>query len=373
MSHRKIAILVAGMHRSGTSALSRSLNLVGCDLPKTLMEPVPGNNDVGFWESQPLSDLNDHLLRSTGSDWKDWRPFRFGLVCFPDGRLVPGTGPGVALPGIRRQPAIRGERSSAMPIAPLLDRGAGNVRRRTSSRIAHPQSPRRGRVPEATRWNRRFLRVSHLAAARAGSGIGVAESQARIFALRDVPLRTARGHGSAGSGPQRFVAEARVGSRSCGDRAIPLSRAAPSSFRRRGVSDESRTLTLAWAVLRIVQSVESRGGLRDGCRIAGSNQIGFRRSDTALQSPHCRLRTGGRGARRTHQGVERSGRGARRTHRGIERSGRGARRTHQGVERSGRGARRTHRGIERSGCGAQRAHQGVERSGCGAQRGASRG
>ena len=83
MSHRKIAILVAGMHRSGTSALSRSLNLVGCDLPKTLMKPVPGNNETGFWESQPVWDMNMHLLRSTGSDWKDWRPFDSGWYASP--------------------------------------------------------------------------------------------------------------------------------------------------------------------------------------------------------------------------------------------------------------------------------------------------
>ena len=33
---KKTAILVAGMHRSGTSALARTLSLLGCDLPKTL-------------------------------------------------------------------------------------------------------------------------------------------------------------------------------------------------------------------------------------------------------------------------------------------------------------------------------------------------
>ena len=83
MSHRKIAILVAGMHRSGTSAQSRLLNLVGCDLPKTLMKPFPGNNEIGFWESQPLSDLNQNILLSTGSDWNDWRPFNSGWYASP--------------------------------------------------------------------------------------------------------------------------------------------------------------------------------------------------------------------------------------------------------------------------------------------------
>ena len=78
MSHqeeKRVAILVAGMHRSGTSAVSRVLNLVGCDLPKTLMKPHSDYNTVGFWESKPISDLNRNALLSIGSDWKDWRPF----------------------------------------------------------------------------------------------------------------------------------------------------------------------------------------------------------------------------------------------------------------------------------------------------------
>ncbi len=83
MSHRKIAILVAGMHRSGTSALSRVLNLEGCDLPKTLMEPVPDNNDEGFWESRPIWELNRDILWSSDSDWNDWRPFDPGWYASP--------------------------------------------------------------------------------------------------------------------------------------------------------------------------------------------------------------------------------------------------------------------------------------------------
>ena len=73
---KKIAILVAGMHRSGTSALTRVLNLAGCDLPKTLMKPKrnPGNV-AGFWESQAIMDLNQEILTSAGSFWDDWRPF----------------------------------------------------------------------------------------------------------------------------------------------------------------------------------------------------------------------------------------------------------------------------------------------------------
>ena len=73
-SIKKIAILVAGAHRSGTSALTRVLNIAGCDLPKTLMRPQV-DNVAGFWESQLIVNLNEEILASAGSFWDDWRPF----------------------------------------------------------------------------------------------------------------------------------------------------------------------------------------------------------------------------------------------------------------------------------------------------------
>ena len=71
---KRVAILVAGMHRSGTSAVARVLNLVGCALPKTLMKPDPWN-EIGFWESLPIATLNDEILASMGSSWDDWAAF----------------------------------------------------------------------------------------------------------------------------------------------------------------------------------------------------------------------------------------------------------------------------------------------------------
>ena len=79
---KKIAILVAGMHRSGTSAVVRILNLLGCDLPCTLMGPTPFN-EKGHWESQPFMDLNDEILSSAGSSWDDWRAFDAGWYASP--------------------------------------------------------------------------------------------------------------------------------------------------------------------------------------------------------------------------------------------------------------------------------------------------
>lgn len=79
---KRTAILVAGMHRSGTSALARVLNITGCDLPNTLVPPKR-DNETGFWESQPVADLNEEILTSAGSSWDDWRPFDRGWYTSP--------------------------------------------------------------------------------------------------------------------------------------------------------------------------------------------------------------------------------------------------------------------------------------------------
>ncbi|MGB5832401.1 MAG: glycosyltransferase [Thiohalocapsa sp.] len=63
-------ILVLGMHRSGTSALTRLVNMMGADLGPDF-ESIPANeeNPKGFWERRDVRKLNDDLLSSVGSDW----------------------------------------------------------------------------------------------------------------------------------------------------------------------------------------------------------------------------------------------------------------------------------------------------------------
>lgn len=65
------AILVLGMHRSGTSALSGVLAQLGVQAPKTLMKPA-SDNPRGFWESREIVAFHEHLLASIGSAWSDW-------------------------------------------------------------------------------------------------------------------------------------------------------------------------------------------------------------------------------------------------------------------------------------------------------------
>ena len=56
-------ICVLGMHRSGTSLATRALHLLGVSLgpDEHLMRPR-ADNPLGFFEHQPLTDLNDEIL-----------------------------------------------------------------------------------------------------------------------------------------------------------------------------------------------------------------------------------------------------------------------------------------------------------------------
>lgn len=71
---KRTAILIVAMHRSGTSALSRTLNLLGCDMPPKLIGADEWNSS-GYWESKPIKDLNEEMLQSGGSDWSEWQEF----------------------------------------------------------------------------------------------------------------------------------------------------------------------------------------------------------------------------------------------------------------------------------------------------------
>ncbi|RWR07267.1 hypothetical protein [Paenirhodobacter populi] len=79
---RKVAVLVLGMHRSGTSLLAGVLHSLGCQGPKT---PVAANdrNPKGYFESQPIFRLNDEILAAAALKWDDWRPLDPGWQLSP--------------------------------------------------------------------------------------------------------------------------------------------------------------------------------------------------------------------------------------------------------------------------------------------------
>ena len=67
------AILIAGMHRSGTSAFARVTNLLGAELGDGLTPASPAN-PRGFWEQRTIVELNEECLNSFGLAWDDPSP-----------------------------------------------------------------------------------------------------------------------------------------------------------------------------------------------------------------------------------------------------------------------------------------------------------
>jgi GT2 family glycosyltransferase len=67
-------LLVLGMHRSGTSALARVLDLCGADIGARLLGESAGN-DSGHWEDAVAVELHERLLASLGARWDE----AFGL------------------------------------------------------------------------------------------------------------------------------------------------------------------------------------------------------------------------------------------------------------------------------------------------------
>jgi hypothetical protein len=60
------------MHRSGTSAITRVLSLLGAALPK---HPMLSKTEQDHWEPVRLVHLHDAMLEEAGSRWDDWRGF----------------------------------------------------------------------------------------------------------------------------------------------------------------------------------------------------------------------------------------------------------------------------------------------------------
>lgn len=70
-------LLVLGAHRSGTSALSRVLNLCGASLGDRLMGAAQGN-EAGHWESAQAVAIDEALLQALDRRWNDLRPLPEG-------------------------------------------------------------------------------------------------------------------------------------------------------------------------------------------------------------------------------------------------------------------------------------------------------
>ena len=63
-------LVILGMHRSGTSALARILNMMGAYFgPDGVSTGANQENPKGFWERRDVRRLNDLVLHSAGCDW----------------------------------------------------------------------------------------------------------------------------------------------------------------------------------------------------------------------------------------------------------------------------------------------------------------
>jgi len=66
---KKRIVIVLGMHRSGTSAVTHGLQVLGVDLGDRLMPPIMNNNEKGFYEDIDIHQFNIELLDALESHW----------------------------------------------------------------------------------------------------------------------------------------------------------------------------------------------------------------------------------------------------------------------------------------------------------------
>ena len=73
-AQKKQCIMVLGMHRSGTSALSGVLHILGMDIGRDKMGAAE-ENPKGFFENNQITFLNDRVMHHLGFAWDDPFPF----------------------------------------------------------------------------------------------------------------------------------------------------------------------------------------------------------------------------------------------------------------------------------------------------------
>ena len=67
------AVLLLGMHRSGTSAIARGLGALGVYLGNDFLDAQP-ENPTGYWEDKGIVALNERLLGALGLTWDNTSP-----------------------------------------------------------------------------------------------------------------------------------------------------------------------------------------------------------------------------------------------------------------------------------------------------------
>lgn len=69
--------VVLGMHRSGTSVITRGLQVLGVELGDQLMSGILGINPKGFMENIDLYRLDEEILQELSKEWNHVSPISF--------------------------------------------------------------------------------------------------------------------------------------------------------------------------------------------------------------------------------------------------------------------------------------------------------
>jgi GT2 family glycosyltransferase len=71
-------VVVLGMHRSGTSVITRGLQVMGVELGNHFLPTVKEVNAKGFWEDADINVLNIEMLGALNSNWFNLAPIQLG-------------------------------------------------------------------------------------------------------------------------------------------------------------------------------------------------------------------------------------------------------------------------------------------------------
>lgn len=81
MTTTRKVLVVLGMHRSGTSAITKGLELLGVELGNNLMPAAQGNNERGFFEDLDIHNFNQQLISEVlDNDWDKLEPLQLGRL-----------------------------------------------------------------------------------------------------------------------------------------------------------------------------------------------------------------------------------------------------------------------------------------------------
>ena len=73
----KSVCFIIGQHRSGSSLLAGSLNILGCDLGQDRSDERDEWNQLGYFENKAFEVFNEEIFRGLGTYWSDVRKVSF--------------------------------------------------------------------------------------------------------------------------------------------------------------------------------------------------------------------------------------------------------------------------------------------------------